>query len=868
MTRRIYINDGWSFTGNCTDEFLNGGECPDISSVRLPHTCAVTPYNYFEADIYQMVCAYRRIIDVPKEWESKRIFLTVEGAAHKAEVFLGGKKLSEHECGYTTFKTELTGHLRPGKNILAIKVDSRETLDQPPFGKVIDYMTYGGLYREVFLEAADKDFIEDVFAMPEILKLPDEKKDKPAGACARLKSEISLCVSDEASFYIRQRVYPLRYQTSRPAPAADSDMAAVFVCEKNEDGAYILELDVPEVLLWDTDSPELYILSTELYENVSAESIDINSTDIICGWDADEKKTGAKGRLFRLMDRKEVRIGFRKSEFKADGYYLNGRKVKLLGLNRHQSFPYAGYAMPASLQRLDADILKNELGVNAVRTSHYPCSGYFYDRCDELGLLVFTEIPGWQSIGGEHWKDQALENTKDMVHQLRNHASVILWGVRINESADCDELYLKTNAAAKRLDPSRPTGGVRYIKNSHLLEDVYTYNDFSFSGKSLKEGAENRAQAGKDTWHGCEPRGNVTKEGKKAYLISEYNGHMFPTKTFDCEDHRCEHALRHAAVLDSVAAQEDIAGSFGWCMFDYNTHREFGSGDHICHHGVMDMFRNPKPAAAVYAAQQSREPVLEITSSMDIGEHPQGLPGRVYIITNADEVRFYKNDVFIKAYTHADSAFKNMKNGPIEITDYIGDAFKKEGLPEDMAKGIKELLNRYARFGTDGFSLREKARAAKLMLKYKMNMEQAYNLYGKYIGGWGDKNTVYKFEAVKDGKVVKTVLKEPAGAVFIKAAADHTLLKESSSYDAAAVRITAADQNGNVLPYYFESISLETEGPIELIGPSCAQLKGGFGGTYVKTTGESGRAALILKSAQAEDVKIEFEVEKAGPALL
>ena len=117
------------------------------------------------------------------------------------------------------------------------------------------------------------------------------------------------------------------------------------------------------------------------------------------------------------MDERIDRIGFRRAEFKKDGFYLNGKKIKLRGLNRHQSYPYVGYAMPKSMQQLDADILKRELGVNAVRTSHYPQSHYFIERCDEIGLLVFTEIPGWQHIGDAAWKDQAVENVRDMVKQ-------------------------------------------------------------------------------------------------------------------------------------------------------------------------------------------------------------------------------------------------------------------------------------------------------------------------------------------------------------------------------------------------------------------------------------------------------------------
>lgn len=150
----------------------------------------------------------------------------------------------------------------------------------------------------------------------------------------------------------------------------------------------------------------------------------------------------------------------------------------------------------------------------------------------------------------------------------------------------------------------------------------------------------------------------VTSDNSKPYLISEYNGHMYPTKSYDWEEHRVWHAMRHVNVLDAVAGEADIAGSFGWCMFDYNTHKDFGSGDRICYHGVMDMFRNPKLAAAVYTCQQEKEPVLEISSSMDIGEHPGCNRGTIWIFTNADSVRMYKNDRFLKEYTASDSPYK------------------------------------------------------------------------------------------------------------------------------------------------------------------------------------------------------------------
>ena len=173
--------------------------------------------------------------------------------------------------------------------------------------------------------------------------------------------------------------------------------------------------------------------------------------------------------------------------------------------------------MPKSVQEFDAEILKSELGVNAVRTSHYPQSQHFISRCDELGLLVFTEIPGWQHIGDADWKQQAVKNTDEMVRQYMHHPSIMLWGVRINESQDCDELYRRTNAVAHTLDSGRQTSGVRYIEKSHLLEDVYAYNDFSHCGDNA----------------GLKPKKSVTTKKNNGYVVSECNGHMFPTKPFD-----------------------------------------------------------------------------------------------------------------------------------------------------------------------------------------------------------------------------------------------------------------------------------------------------------------------------------------------
>lgn len=576
MTHRLYLNDDWLFTEQFEDSLM-APEYPEntLQPVRLPHTCKETPFHYFDESLYQMVSGYRRHLLIPKDWQGKRIQLTFEGAAHDSTVFCNGKKVGEHHCGYTAFTVDLTDNVLYGQdNLLCVRLDSRENLNVPPFGYVIDYMTYGGIYRDVRLEVKEKVSLSDIFVHTAI-----DFRSSPV--TAQITSEITLTESDD-NVTIRQYYMPKSTAAVQESWSllCEQTVSTDVSCDKE----FSLTATITAPLLWDTEEANLYILKTQLYQDNM------------------------------LLDETETTFGIREAVFKKDGFYLNGRKLRIRGLNRHQSFPYVGYAMPKSMQRLDADLLKKELGLNAVRTSHYPQSHYFLERCDELGLLVFTEFPGWQHIGDDSWKAQAVANAEDMIRQYRNHPSIILWGIRINESPDDDAFYEKTNAVAHKLDPSRPTGGVRAMKKSHLLEDVYTYNDFLHDGEMP----------------GCDPKKKVTSDMEKPYLISEYNGHMYPTKAFDNEERRSEHAIRHANVLDAVAGQPDIAGSFGWCMFDYNTHKDFGSGDRICYHGVMDMFRNPKLAANIYACEQEQTPVLEITSSMDIGEHPGCNRGNIY----------------------------------------------------------------------------------------------------------------------------------------------------------------------------------------------------------------------------------------------
>ena len=777
----ISLCSDWEFTREWSAGFSYGEG--RYARVSLPHTAGEVPLHYAKPEDYAGICGYRRLVSVPLEYRGKRLFLQFDGTAHLAELYLNGEKIAEHACGYTAFRVEITSFVRYGmENLLAVRLDTTENPAVPPFGFVLDYLAYGGLYREVWLDVRGADVIEDVFVITPSLG----------------RAEIALTVSGSGA---RRRVTLL------------DDKGAVCAVAEGDDNKYYVNYS--NARPWTLDAPKLYSIRAELLDGSGA-----------------------------VTDEKTVRFGFRTAEFRRSGFYLNGERVFLRGLNRHQSYPYMGYAAPEALQREDARILKEELCCTAVRTSHYPQSRHFIDACDELGLLVFTEIPGWQHIGDAAWKRRSVENVREMVTQYRNHPSVILWGVRINESLDDDDFYRETNALAHSLDPSRQTSGVRYLEKSRLLEDVYAYNDFSHDG----------------TAPGAKKRSTVTPDMDKPYLISECNGHMFPTKSFDPWEKRQEHALRHACVQNAAASDGEISGCFGWAMFDYPTHKDFGSGDRVCYHGVMDAFRNPKLAAALYASQGDKTPVLEIGSPMDIGDYPAGNLGGIWAFTNAEEVALYKNDQFVAAFRT--KGWDGLPHGPVAIDDTIGELLEtQESFPHDKAELLRKCLISAGKHGLAGMPAADKARMAWAMARYRLTMDDGVALFGKYVGNWGGAATRWRFDARTGGETVASVTRASGGTLRMEVRVSHTALCEGDTWDAAAVRVRILDEYGTPAPYAQLPVRFSLTGAAALIGPDTVTAEGGMTGTYVRTVGESGEAILRISADGLPEEEVRFSIQ-------
>lgn len=806
MLQKIPLNDSWYFK----PDFISGDrECtPDTTGyerVDLPHTNRMLPYNYFSEASYQFISCYKKLLEIPKNWEGTSVYLEFEGVMVACNIYCNGIPAGRHEGGYTPFTVEITEAVRFGEeNVIVAEVDSRELENIPPFGNVVDYLTYGGIYREVWLYTAGPVRLERLW-----LNCPDPLAEKKTLRCdCEITAEkgwegiLELILLSPDHTEVKKREEKI---TVEPGP---QKIPLAF------EGLW-------GISLWDTKNPVLYQVEARLKEEEGSECCSFCSS----------------------------RFGFREARFTAEGFFLNGKKEKLIGLNRHQSWPYVGYAMPKRIQRRDAQLLREELGCNMVRTSHYPQSRHFLDACDELGLLVMEEIPGWQHIGNEEWKQHSLEDVKAMITRDYNRPSVVLWGVRINESQDDHSFYERTNALARALDPGRQTGGTRYIQRSELLEDVYTYNDFTHDG-------------GKTVFR---PQKDTTGlEAAVPLLVTESNGHMYPTKRFDQEARLTEHALRHLRVIHESLAREDLAGGISWCAFDYNTHGSFGSGDKICYHGVFDMFRNPKYAAYAYASQKEAKdgPVLEPVTLASRGERDGGGMVPFYLLTNCDFVRVYKNGKKVSDFYPQKKEFPYLKHPPVAVSHLMEEELLLDFSKEDR-EGLTAFLEKKIGAGTLTSLLPEDfAYLSGLAQRYGRDVRALVGMVIKSAGGWGDTENNLVLEGWLDGQAVcrREIGESRYFEKITVTADDQVLYAGGETYDATRITVKALDQRGNLLPFTQECVAIRLDGPAKLMGPDRFPLTGGISSFWIRTVGTAGTVSVCVQGVEGRaECRVEVE---------
>ncbi|MDB5004256.1 MAG: beta-galactosidase [Mucilaginibacter sp.] len=638
---KVSLDQDWLFGGKfITGSGLPGFDDNAFKQITLPHAVNTLSWQDWDVKNWQDVWIYRRHFTIPEKLKGMRIFLKFDGVMTNASPYINGHELPQHLGGYLPFQYEITDFIKDGDNVLALSVDSRWS-NVPPDGSPkgapsVDYLEVGGIHRSVSLQAVPKIFINDVFAKPvDVLTI-------------NRRIEVSYTVD---AALLPNKSVRIRVEMKDGNHTIAKAEKAITINKIGESTTSVTLSALNNITLWDIDNPKLY---------------DIVTTILVDG---------------QPLHNYTKRIGVRDAKFKLEGFFLNGRRLQLFGLNRHEVYPYVGFAMPARVMRKDAEILKNDFHCNIVRCSHYPQNDAFLDACDELGLMVWEEVPGWQYIGNDAWKEVLLQNVKDMVIRDRNRPSIIIWGTRVNESASNEALYHKTREIAKSLDDSRPTSGSltpdtrkNWEKDWH--EEVFAYDDYH---------ADSDASVG-----------ILDPIEDYPYMLAEAVGQFnYPNRKYFNSFYRrtaevniqANQALAHAQAHSKSGSNPRNSGVIAWCAFEYSS--LLNQYRNVKYPGVSDVFRIPKLGASFYLSQGDPKSgaVIHPNFYWDFGPKSPNGPGKhVAIFSNCERL-----ELFIDNQSHTSikpdvKNYPNLKHAPfftdlefttkpieLRIHGYVGD---------------------------------------------------------------------------------------------------------------------------------------------------------------------------------------------------
>ncbi len=308
-------------------------------------------------------------------------------------------------------------------------------------------------------------------------------------------------------------------------------------------------------------------------------------------------------------------------------------------------------------------------------------------------------------------------------------------------------------------------------------------------------------------------------------------------------------------------ADKQIAGAIGWCMSDYNTHREFGSGDQICHHGVTDLFRIPKLAASVYASQKDDPPVMTVSSHMAIGEHAAHNIGDVYVFTNCDKVRLLYNGEEVGLFFPNSKRFPHLPHPPVIVDDLIGSRLdaEKEFSSTDRHR-LKKVLLSASEHGMN-LPLGDKLAMAYLLLRYRLSFADGVRLFERYVGSWDGNERIWTFEGYRGGTLECSSVFTSAERPMLSLKADRLSMKEGDTYDVLRLIVSARGEHGQLLQFSNDAVLISVEGPVRLIGPSMISLLGGYGGLYIRTCGKKGEAVVRVHSPSLGACNLSITVD-------
>jgi beta-galactosidase len=564
-------------------------------AVDLPHTAhieALTVKNQ-----WQGICYYKKSFALDKKFSDKVLSLQFDGAMNVAEVWVNGKKMAHHLGGFLPFVVDLSEAARfDTLNTVLVRLDNRDNpVTGPKRLAILDFNMYGGLYRNVSLIVKNKVHISNPV-----------QANKIAGGgvfFAVLQANKQQADIEVKTHINNQSGNATKVSVSHQLIDTTGVVVATFKSNEvnvlaNQSTEIALKQSIGSPNLWSIASPYLYTLRTFVYANG------------------------------QLTDQQNDRVGLRTIQITPEGLWLNGEKTFLRGVNRHQEYPYIGYALSDAAQYRDAYKIK-QAGFDFVRCSHYPMSPAFLDACDELGIMVLDAILGWQYFGDEAFEKLALRSSRELIRRDRNHPSVLAWELSINETSMPQSFTDSAHIIAHEEFPYNGSYSAGWIKQSY---DIYI------------EARQHR--------HGLYP--------EKPLLVSEYGDWEYYAQNAGfnqqawkdlLEDERTSRQPRYSGekrmlqqALNVQEAHNDNLSTHAfadgyWVMFDYNR----GMAPDHEFSGVMDICRLPKFSYYFFKSQRSiaannkfAQPVVYIASYWQPNES-----NGVRVFSNCDEVELF-----------------------------------------------------------------------------------------------------------------------------------------------------------------------------------------------------------------------------------
>ena len=585
----------WAFIKDPSNTDKMPGNAARWQDVTIPHTWNAVDVMDDEPGYYRGAGWYKLDVAMQKAWKDKELSLSFDGANQEAEVYINGKKAGTHIGGYSRFIIPISAYLKfnKGKSInqIAVKVNNRFNENIAPL--TADFTFFGGIYRSVKLLVADKLHFDGSQYGADGVYVSTPK-------VSSREAEITVkgTVKNETSVSRPVTIVTQLYSPSGEKLTTTSTKAVLPAAERYSFNQQLPKLSDP--VLWSPEQPALYRVITQI----------------------------ADGETGMIIDQLTNKIGLRWFRFDAnEGFFLNGKHLKLMGASRHQDFAGKGNAVPASLQVRDIELLKS-FGGNFLRVAHYPQDPAILAACDRLGILASVEIPVVNEITeSEAFYQNCRTMQEEMIWQNYNHPSIIVWGymnevllkMHFKEDKVRQEQYIahiaemarSLEALTRAADPSRYT----MIAN-HGDFNGYTKAGLTkipmLLGWNLYQGwyGGTLADFGKnlDNMHKQQP--------DKPFIVSEYGAdadprvHSFKTERFDKS---VEYAVEyHQVYLNDILKRPFVAGGAAWNLSDFNSESRAESMPHINNKGLLTLERKPKNTFYLYQAALLERPYVQI----------------------------------------------------------------------------------------------------------------------------------------------------------------------------------------------------------------------------------------------------------------